>query len=94
MTLNSVTLRCALETKYNTKPKVDLKNPDITVIAEILGPITAIGISRREWRGVVPTNLNNWPPIFCRQTFQRATAPLLQAFWYRDCSTNLTRELT
>ena len=35
MTLNSVTLRCALETKYNTKPKVDLKNPDITVIAEI-----------------------------------------------------------
>jgi len=51
--------------KIQYKTKVDLKNRDITVIAEILGPITAIGISRREWRGVVPTNLNNWPPIFC-----------------------------
>ena len=40
----------ALETKYNKKPKVDLRNPDITVIAEILGPIAAVGISRRAWR--------------------------------------------
>jgi tRNA(Ser,Leu) C12 N-acetylase TAN1 len=42
-----------LEGKYNKKPKVSLKNPDITVIAEILGPIAAIGISRRAWREVV-----------------------------------------
>jgi tRNA(Ser,Leu) C12 N-acetylase TAN1 len=40
----------ALETKYNRKPKVSLRNPDITVIAEILGPIAAVGISRRAWR--------------------------------------------
>lgn len=40
----------ALEGKYQRRPKVNLKNPDITVIAEILGPIVAIGISRREWR--------------------------------------------
>jgi tRNA(Ser,Leu) C12 N-acetylase TAN1 len=39
-----------LEGKYNKKPKVNLKNPDITVIAEILGPTAAIGISRRDWR--------------------------------------------
>jgi tRNA(Ser,Leu) C12 N-acetylase TAN1 len=40
----------ALEGKYNKKPKVSLKNPDITVIAEILGSIAAVGISRRAWR--------------------------------------------
>lgn len=40
----------ALEGRYQKRPKVDLENPDITVIAEILGPIAAIGISRREWR--------------------------------------------
>ncbi|MGE5058583.1 MAG: THUMP domain-containing protein [Betaproteobacteria bacterium] len=40
----------ALEGKYQRRPKVNLKNPDITVIAEILGPIVAIVISRREWR--------------------------------------------
>jgi len=40
----------ALEGKYQKRPKVNLKNPDITVTAEILGPIVAIGISRREWR--------------------------------------------
>ena len=45
----------ALEGKYQRKPKVNLKNPDITVIAEILGPIAAIGISRREWRGAIQT---------------------------------------
>lgn len=40
----------ALEGKYKKRPKVSLKNPDITVIAEILGPIAAVGISRRAWR--------------------------------------------
>jgi tRNA(Ser,Leu) C12 N-acetylase TAN1 len=40
----------ALEAKYNRKPKVSLKNPIVTVIAEILGPIAAVGISRRDWR--------------------------------------------
>ncbi|MBI4529312.1 MAG: hypothetical protein HY695_36395 [Deltaproteobacteria bacterium] len=40
----------ALEQKYGTKPLVDLKNPDTTVVAEVLGPTTAIGILRKEWR--------------------------------------------
>jgi tRNA(Ser,Leu) C12 N-acetylase TAN1 len=40
----------ALEGKYKKKPKVSLKNPDVTVIAEILGPIAAVGISSRAWR--------------------------------------------
>ena len=39
-----------LEGKYHKKPKVSLKNPDVTVIAEILGPIAAVGVSRRAWR--------------------------------------------
>ncbi len=40
----------ALERKYQKKPKVSLKNSDITVIAEVLGPMTAVGISRKAWR--------------------------------------------
>jgi tRNA(Ser,Leu) C12 N-acetylase TAN1 len=40
----------ALERKHNKKPKVDLKSPDITVIAEILGPIAGVGVSRKSWR--------------------------------------------
>ena len=40
----------ALEGKYNKKPKVNLKSPNITVVAEVLGPIAAVGISRRAWR--------------------------------------------
>jgi tRNA(Ser,Leu) C12 N-acetylase TAN1 len=40
----------ALEEKHGGKPRVSLKNPDVAVIAEVLGPITAVGISRRAWR--------------------------------------------
>ncbi len=40
----------ALEEKHRAKPKVSLKNPDVAVVAEVLGPITAVGISRRAWR--------------------------------------------
>ncbi len=40
----------ALERKYEKKPKVSLKNSDITVVAEVLGPTAEIGISRRAWR--------------------------------------------
>jgi tRNA(Ser,Leu) C12 N-acetylase TAN1 len=40
----------ALEGKYHKRPKVNLKNPDIAVIAEIVGPTAAVGISRRDWR--------------------------------------------
>jgi tRNA(Ser,Leu) C12 N-acetylase TAN1 len=40
----------ALQEKHGSKPRVSLKNPDVEVVAEVLGPITAVGISRRAWR--------------------------------------------
>jgi tRNA(Ser,Leu) C12 N-acetylase TAN1 len=40
----------ALEKKFNAKPKVRLKNPDVTVTAEILGPVAAVGITCKSWR--------------------------------------------
>jgi tRNA(Ser,Leu) C12 N-acetylase TAN1 len=40
-----------LEKKYSKKPKVDLKNPDIAIVAEVLGNKTMIGVWRKEWRG-------------------------------------------
>ena len=39
-----------LEEKHGAKPSVKLKNPDVAVVAEVLGSITAVGISRRGWR--------------------------------------------
>ena len=38
-----------LNRKYGELPRVDLKSPDVKVIAEVLGPKTCIGILRREW---------------------------------------------
>lgn len=43
----------AVQQKYKEKPKVDLKNPDVMVIAEVLGPNTAVGILRKAWRAGV-----------------------------------------
>jgi len=40
----------ALEEKHGARPRVRLKEPDIVIVAEVLGPITAVGISRRSWR--------------------------------------------
>lgn len=40
----------ALQQKYGAEPEVDLDDPDITVVAEVLGPNTAMGISRKAWR--------------------------------------------
>lgn len=40
----------ALEQKYRKKPLVDLEDPDVAVVAEVLGPSTAIGISKRAWK--------------------------------------------
>jgi tRNA(Ser,Leu) C12 N-acetylase TAN1 len=40
----------ALERRHGKKPRVNLKNPDVKVIAEILGPEAAVGIWRRAWR--------------------------------------------
>jgi len=39
----------ALQEKHGAKPRVRLKNPDVTIVAEVLGPITAVGISRMAW---------------------------------------------
>ena len=39
-----------LQEKRGGTPRVRLKNPDVTIVAEVLGPITAVGISRKAWR--------------------------------------------
>ncbi|MBI2999245.1 MAG: hypothetical protein HYY46_12500 [Deltaproteobacteria bacterium] len=40
----------ALKEKHRVKPNVRLKDPDVAVVAEVLGPLTAVGISRKAWR--------------------------------------------
>lgn len=40
----------SLEKKHGKKPAVDLKNPDVMVVAEVLGPTTSVGIFRKGWR--------------------------------------------
>jgi tRNA(Ser,Leu) C12 N-acetylase TAN1 len=43
----------ALQQKYGKKPLVDLENPDVSVVGEVLGPWTAIGISKKVWRETI-----------------------------------------
>ena len=38
-----------LKRKYGKEPKVDLEHPDVTVVAEVLGPNTAVGLLRKAW---------------------------------------------
>jgi tRNA(Ser,Leu) C12 N-acetylase TAN1 len=40
----------ALEERDGTRPGVDLRDPDVLVIAEVLGPTTAIGLVRKAWK--------------------------------------------
>jgi tRNA(Ser,Leu) C12 N-acetylase TAN1 len=40
----------ALEEELRRKPTVDLTNPDVTVVAEVLGPTTGVGVFRNSWR--------------------------------------------
>jgi tRNA(Ser,Leu) C12 N-acetylase TAN1 len=47
------TIWTALQKKFEKKPDVDLEEPDVTVFAEVLGPITAIGIVRKAWRATI-----------------------------------------
>jgi tRNA(Ser,Leu) C12 N-acetylase TAN1 len=42
----------ALEQKYGKKPSVDLDDPNVTVVAEVLGPWTAIGVSKKAWKAM------------------------------------------
>ena len=39
-----------LEEKHGAKPRVRLKDPDAIIVAEVLGPTTAVGIFRKLWR--------------------------------------------
>ncbi len=39
----------ALSKKFGKKPRVDLDNPDIIVIGEVLGPTVEVGIIRSVW---------------------------------------------
>jgi tRNA(Ser,Leu) C12 N-acetylase TAN1 len=45
-------INSALESKLGKKPHVSLENPDITINAEVLGPITLLGIVRRQWQSL------------------------------------------
>jgi tRNA(Ser,Leu) C12 N-acetylase TAN1 len=38
-----------LHEKYGKEPNVNLRTPDVAVIAEVLGTTTAIGVARRIW---------------------------------------------
>jgi tRNA(Ser,Leu) C12 N-acetylase TAN1 len=45
-------INSALESKLGKKPHVSLENPDITINAEVLGPITLLGIVRKQWQSL------------------------------------------
>jgi tRNA(Ser,Leu) C12 N-acetylase TAN1 len=40
----------ALQERDGERPGVELRDPDILVLAEVLGPTTAVGIVRKAWR--------------------------------------------
>lgn len=40
----------ALMEKYTAKPKVDLSNPEVTVLVEVIGKESVVGIVRAEWQ--------------------------------------------
>ncbi|HXG52465.1 MAG TPA: THUMP domain-containing protein [candidate division Zixibacteria bacterium] len=44
----------ALRAKHGVEPRVRLKDPDVAVVAEVLGPVTAVGISRKAWHEQPP----------------------------------------
>lgn len=40
----------ALWKKHGERPKVSLKDPDITVVAEVMGKESVVGVVRKEWQ--------------------------------------------
>ena len=44
----------ALQERDGEPPKVDLRDPDVLVLAEVLGPTTAVGVVRKAWRAPGP----------------------------------------
>ncbi|HKZ81204.1 MAG TPA: THUMP domain-containing protein [Pyrinomonadaceae bacterium] len=47
-------INAALELKTGQKPLVSLSDPVITINAEVLGPITFVGVFRKEWQIAAP----------------------------------------
>jgi tRNA(Ser,Leu) C12 N-acetylase TAN1 len=39
-----------LEAKFGREPLVNLSDPDVVVRAEVLGPVTLVGVVRKAWR--------------------------------------------
>jgi tRNA(Ser,Leu) C12 N-acetylase TAN1 len=37
-------------TARDEAPRVDLTEPDVTIAAEVLGPVTLIGVVRKSWK--------------------------------------------
>ena len=42
-------IHLALEEKFGKKPEVDLEKPDISILAEVLGKRTIVGIIKNDW---------------------------------------------
>jgi tRNA(Ser,Leu) C12 N-acetylase TAN1 len=40
----------AIEQKYGKKPTVNLDDPDVTILAEVFGADTLIGVLKKEWQ--------------------------------------------
>lgn len=43
-------MEAALRRTHGTPPRVDLTDPDVTIGAEVLGPVTLLGVVRKVWR--------------------------------------------
>jgi tRNA(Ser,Leu) C12 N-acetylase TAN1 len=51
-------INAALEQQHGIKPSVDLSDPDVEVNAEVLGPITLVGVFKKSWQTIAqPQNL-------------------------------------
>lgn len=42
-------IHLALRNKFGVEPKVNLEDPDITIMAEVLGLFSSVGIRRKRW---------------------------------------------
>ncbi len=47
-------IEAALERRHGHTPRVDLTDPDVTIGAEVLGPVTLLGVVRKTWRNEPP----------------------------------------
>jgi len=49
-------INAALEQLHGIKPSVDLSDPDVEVNAEVLGPITLVGVFKKNWQTAAKTS--------------------------------------